>query len=321
MQIIKLQPIFKERIWGGRKLEKVYNYEIPDGNVGECWAISGHPNGSSNIINSPYDQTTLDQLYEKNKVSLFNNDKSEKFPLLIKILDANDDLSVQVHPDDTYARINENDLGKTECWYVLDANDDAKIIDGHTANYKDEFLKRLSSNDLSLWHEKHIKKGDFISIPSKKVHAIGKGCLIYEVQQSSDTTYRIYDYDRVQNDGTKRQLHLDKALDIIDIPSIFIDSSIKVDKKPHFTKTTFIRNDYFEFDLIDITDSIDLVINRYQLCSVLEGEGIINNNLPVSKGDHFILCDIQKPHKINIDGHMKLTMIQRPLDQLSKCSE
>lgn len=317
MKILQLQPIFKERIWGGRKLEKVFNYIIPNGHIGECWAISGHQNGSSKIISAPYDHLTLDQLYEKYNVDLFNNDKSEKFPLLVKILDANDDLSIQVHPDDDYAKINENDLGKTECWYVLDANDDAKIIDGHTANHKEEFLKRVENNDLTLWHEKHIKKGDFISIPSKKVHAIGKGSLIYEVQQSSDTTYRIYDYDRIQQDGSKRQLHLNKALDIIDIPSTFMDPTIQVEQKPHLVKTSFIKNDYFEFDLLELTDSIDLMIDRYQLCSVIEGEGLINENLHVSKGDHFILCDIQEGQKINIKGHMKLTMIQRPLNQLS----
>lgn len=316
MRILKLEPIFKQRIWGGRQLEKTFDYTIPEGNVGECWAISGHKHGASKIISAPYHQLTLDQVYEKYKNELFNHDKSDQFPLLIKILDANDDLSIQVHPDDAYAQTYENDLGKTECWYVLDASKNAKIIDGHNASNKDEFLDRLKHNDLTLWHEKEIKKGDFISIPSKKVHAIGKGALIYEVQQSSDTTYRIYDYDRKQADGTKRQLHLDKALDIIDIPSTYIDPSIEVKKLQNATKTTFIKNEYFEFTLLDISDSMSHIIDRYQLCSVIEGEGLINDTLSVRKGDHFVICDIHETSKLSLSGHMKLTLIQRPTQQL-----
>ena len=143
-KIIFLEPVFCERIWGGRNLES-FNFSIPQGNIGEAWVIAAHDNGSSKIINGQLAGLTLKEAYEK-QPTLFTEKTYDKFPLLIKILDASDNLSVQVHPEDDYARVNENgELGKTECWYVLDAKEDAKLVYGHTAKTKEEFDSKIDT--------------------------------------------------------------------------------------------------------------------------------------------------------------------------------
>ncbi|AUD64609.1 hypothetical protein BK011_02530 [Tenericutes bacterium MZ-XQ] len=313
MEILFLEPIFKERIWGGQKLKKVFNYPIKDKPIGECWAISGHQHGSSKVLNGPYEGMKLDDLFSNFKTQLFNNDPSDRFPLLVKILDANDDLSIQVHPDDQYAMTHENDYGKTECWYVIDADEDAIIIDGHYALTKQEFIEKIKQNDLSLWKTRQIKKDDFIYIPAKKVHAIGKGSLIYEVQQSSDTTYRIYDYDRKDDHGKKRDLHLDKALDVIDLPSKDIDVDVKFINHESYDLYHYIKNEYFELTRVDVKQSFVLKTHKYQLCSVLEGHGYVNNH-EIKKGDHFILTGQERVEEIVFKGNMRIMMTQRPYE-------
>ena len=192
-KIVFLEPVFCERIWGGRNLES-FNFDIPKGNIGEAWVVAAHDNGSSKIVNGELAGLTLKEAYAKNP-QLFTEKKYDKYPLLIKILDASDNLSVQVHPEDDYARVNENgELGKTECWYVLDAKKDSKLIYGHTAKTKEEFNDKINREQWQeLFIEEEVKAGDFFYIPAGTLHAIGEGILIYEVQQNSDTTYRVYD--------------------------------------------------------------------------------------------------------------------------------
>ncbi|MBP9743421.1 MAG: class I mannose-6-phosphate isomerase [Burkholderiales bacterium] len=197
MQLFFLNPVFKERIWGGTKLYDNFNFPIPSMHTGECWAISAHKNGETTLKNGEFAGYPLSQIWRE-QPQLFGNDKAVgEFPLLIKILDANADLSVQVHPDDIYARKMENDRGKNECWYILDAKPDAKIIYGHKAASIDNFKQlALSGKWTELLTTLTVKPGDFFDVPTGTVHAIGSGILILEVQQSSDTTYRLYDYDR-----------------------------------------------------------------------------------------------------------------------------
>lgn len=311
MEIIFLEPIFKERIWGGTKLKEVFKYPSDGNHVGECWAISAHKNGSNRVKNGIYKGITLDELYQSHKKELFNDDSSPFFPILIKILDANDDLSIQVHPDDAYALEYEKDFGKTECWYVIDAKANAKIINGHNATSKTEFIKKIKENDLSLWKYRSIKKDDFISIPAKKVHAIGSGVLIYEVQQSSDTTYRIYDYDRVSKDGTKRDLHIEKALNIIDIPSkddVVVENKIQTSS---FDLYEYIKNEYFELKRVDVKDVYTFKSKQYHLCSILDGYGKVNG-YELKKGDHFIMLGNKIERDISFVGKMKLMITKRP---------
>ena len=310
MKLLFVEPQFKERIWGGRKLETVLDYQIPKGLIGEAWVISGHHHGQSKILNGSYKGQYLGDVYQAHKKELFNDDPSKTFPLLVKILDASKDLSIQVHPDDAYALEYEHEYGKTECWYVLGVEKDTKIIDGHTANSKQEFIEKIEKNDLSLWHEREIKKGDFISIPARKVHAIGGGALIYEVQQSSDTTYRIYDYDRVDQQGKKRELHLKQALDVIHIPDIVESNQTKVFETPEAKRFTYLENEYFKVSRLELDGTYQCSTDQYMLISILSGSGRINDQA-VKQGDHIVVCDIHGLDNVNYTGSMALMITER----------
>ncbi|GGB43608.1 mannose-6-phosphate isomerase, class I [Lentibacillus populi] len=218
---IFLKPVLQERIWGGSKLSTLYGYEIPSDKTGEAWVISAHDNGPSMITNGPLAGKTLADAWKEHG-ELFNKreDNKEAFPLLVKILDADDDLSVQVHPDDQFAReVEDQPYGKTECWYVLHAEPGAEIVLGHHAKSKEELASRMNNGEWDkLLKHVSVKAGDFIYVPSGTIHAIGKGIVILETQQSSDITYRVYDYDRVGADGHKRELHLERAKEVITVP-------------------------------------------------------------------------------------------------------
>ena len=191
-----LKPYFQEKMWGGKRLKTEFGYEIPSDTTGECWAISAHPHGPAVIENGPYQGLNLAELWQQHR-EVFGNAKGDVFPLLTKILDARDDLSVQVHPDDAYALKHEGELGKTECWYVLAADEGAEMIYGHYAQTKAELKQLIEAGDWQhLLRRVPVKAGDFLYVPSGTVHAIGKGIMVLETQQSSDTTYRLYDFDR-----------------------------------------------------------------------------------------------------------------------------
>ena len=306
--IIFLEPVFAERIWGGRNLEK-FNYTIPEGNIGEAWVIAAHENGSSLIKNGELKGLTLKEAYEK-RPELFTKKKYDKFPLLVKILDASDYLSVQVHPEDDYARVNENgELGKTECWYVLDAKENAELIYGHTAKTKEEFNRSIDEEKWDdLFIREKVKKGDFFYIPAGTLHAIGAGNLIYEVQQNSDTTYRVYDYDRTDKDGNKRELHIEKTKDVTTVPFEKVVTNPKEEKVGESTITYLANEKYFSVFKINVIEQIVIEKNKTgNLFTVLEGDGSvviegIKHN--VKKGDSFILtteCD-----SYTLEGNMFL---------------
>jgi mannose-6-phosphate isomerase len=294
LQPLFLKPVFKERIWGGTALATQFDYDIPTEQTGECWAISAHPNGPSMIENGPYAGMSLDQLWKK-QPELFGNPTEEVFPLLTKILDANADLSVQVHPEDEYAKINENgDLGKTECWYILDCKEGADMIFGHNARSKEELIQQINEGKWNeLLRRIKIKPGDFFYVPSGTIHALCEGTLVLETQQSSDTTYRVYDYDRRDGDGNLRELHLDKAIDVTTVPHQETGVIPRVEKREHVTVTTFVESDFFSVYKWTIegkaTFSTD---DRYLLVSVIDGDGTLihaGEHYPLKKGTHFIL--------------------------------
>lgn len=210
-------PIFHEKIWGGRRLATDFGYEIPDGPIGECWAISAHPNGDCVVAGGAWDGLHLSELWEGHR-ELFQGAEGDRFPLLIKIIDAKDNLSVQVHPDDVYAGEHENgSLGKRECWYVLSADDDATIVVGQHAHDRAEFAQMVEEGRWDdLLNEVPCRAGDFFPIEPGTIHAIQGGTMILETQQSSDVTYRVYDYDRVGSDGKPRDLHLSQSMDVTD---------------------------------------------------------------------------------------------------------
>ena len=195
LQPLFFEPVFKERIWGGEQL-KSFGYELPSTQTGECWAFAAHSNGQSIVKNGEYKGLSLGELWEDQR-QLFGNIAGDRFPLLTKILDAAQDLSVQVHPDDEYGLKHEGDLGKTECWYIIDCEEGAQIIYGHTAQTREDLATMIHEGKWDeLLTKVPVKPGDFFFVPSGTVHAIGAGIVILETQQNSDTTYRVYDYDR-----------------------------------------------------------------------------------------------------------------------------
>ena len=196
MELLFMEPVFKEAIWGGTKLRDVFGYEIPSDTTGECWAVSAHKNGDCRIAGGMYDGRLLSSLWEE-KPELFGNYPGDQFPLLVKIIDAKADLSIQVHPDDAYAKVHENgSLGKTECWFILDCKENATLVVGHNAKTKEELEQMIHEGRWKEFiREIPIKPGDFIQIDPGTVHAIKGGTLLLETQQSSDITYRVYDYD------------------------------------------------------------------------------------------------------------------------------
>lgn len=294
MQPLFLKPNFKERIWGGVALEKEFSYAIPSEKTGECWAISAHPNGPSVIENGPYAGKALDELWQEHP-ELFGHPKEEVFPLLTKILDANMDLSVQVHPDDAYAKVHENgELGKTECWYILDCKEDADMIFGHNAKTKEELVVQTGQgNWQELLRRVKIKPGDFFYVPSGTIHALCEGTLVLETQQSSDTTYRVYDYDRQDDNGNLRELHLEKAIEVTTVPHQETVSHPIVETRDNVEITTFVKSDFFSVYKWDIKGKATFTSeNKYLLLSVIEGDGILaysGENYPLKKGTHIIM--------------------------------
>ena len=287
-----LQSVMQEKIWGGTKLRDEFGYEIPSDKVGEYWAISAHPNGVSSIKNGRYAGQKLDELYAEHR-ELFGNRPEQVFPLLTKILDANDWLSVQVHPDDAYGLKHEGELGKTECWYVIAADDDAEIIYGHHAKTKEELREQIEAKNWDqLLTKVKVKAGDFFYVPSGTMHAIGSGILILETQQSSDTTYRVYDFDRKDDAGNLRELHLEKSIDVLNIgePANSRPVNLQVD---NLSSTLLVANNFFAVYKWVLTGHADFTKTvDYTLNSVLNGQGqltVDGQTYPIRKGDHFIL--------------------------------
>ncbi|GAD46484.1 phosphomannose isomerase [Streptococcus anginosus T5] len=287
-----LQSVMQEKIWGGTKLRDEFGYKIPSDKVGEYWAISAHPHGVSTIKNGRFAGMGLDQLYAEHR-ELFGNSSEPVFPLLTKILDANDWLSVQVHPDDHYAMEHEGELGKTECWYVIAADEGAEIIYGHNAKSREELRQQIEKKEWDkLLTKVPVKAGDFFYVPSGTMHAIGLGILILETQQSSDTTYRVYDFDRKDDEGNLRELHLEKSIDVLNISAPANSRPVTV-KADDLMSTLLVASDFFAVYKWEVSGKVDIEKTAaYLLVSVLAGRGVLTvdgETYPIAKGDHFIL--------------------------------
>lgn len=287
--ILFMEPIFKSMIWGGSRLRTVFSYDIPNDHTGECWAISAHPNGDCTIKNGMYMGKTLSWLWD-NCRHLFGNRAEREFPLLIKIIDANKDLSIQVHPDDSYANsYMPGSYGKTECWYILECDEDASIVIGHNAKDKDELRCMIKENRWNeLIRSQPIKKGDFFQIRPGTVHAIKAGTMLLETQQNSDITYRLYDYDRLDN-GKPRQLHIKESIDVINCPHMDIPSDSIIRKNKSGEIVELIKDKHYTVLRISIDGEMVLKQDKdFMNFSIINGEGVIDNKA-ISKGDHFIL--------------------------------
>lgn len=296
-----------DRIWGGTKLRDVFAYNIPSDTTGEYWAISAHPNGVSTVTNGRYQGQPLNTLYTQ-EPALFGNPKEEVFPLLTKILDANDWLSVQVHPDDAYGREHEGELGKTECWYIISAEEGSEIVYGHQAKSKEDLRAMIEAGAWDdLLTRVPVKAGDFFYVPSGTMHAIGKGILILETQQSSDTTYRVYDFDRKDVNGNLRDLHIEKSIDVLTIgkPENSVPATIVLD---NMVETTLVSTPFFTVYKWVTSQMVDMKqAAPYLLVSVLKGQGklyVDQKAYELEKGMHFILPNDVKSW--SFDGQLEM---------------
>ena len=317
MYPIKFKKCFIDKVWGGRAFETVLGMTLPENRqIGESWEVSSHKNGMSVVENGIFKDITLENLVEKYGAELLGKDVSErfsgKFPLLIKYLDVNDRLSVQVHPSDDYALRVEGEFGKSECWYIIDASEDAKLILGLKGEMtRETFLEKSKNKDFkNMFNEVSVKKGDFINITPGVVHASLEGSvLLCETQQNSDTTYRIYDFDRTVN-GVPRPLHLEKAADVInfgEIPVVTSEETRQNIKLRNCVKQELVRCKYFNVDKLKINGIFhDEISENFKVYSILEGEGnIIYNDekYPARKGDtYFIPANLN----VSVDGEVEI---------------
>ena len=311
MQPIFLKPVLQEKIWGGSKLQTQFNLELPNESIGEAWCISAHPNGVSTVTTpASYQGLGLDELYEKHP-ELFGEDHPTPFPLLIKILDANDDLSVQVHPDDSYASAHEGqgELGKTECWYIISAEPGASIIYGHHAQSREEFEAMVEDGNWDgLLRRIEVKAGDFFYVPHGTIHAIGAGIVILETQQNSDTTYRVYDYDRRDKQGQLRDLHLKQSADVTQFPHQDAETTLSVQKDEQSSASHLLTNEYFSVYKWQTAGEMTIDLPKaYYLVTVIEGSGELildDQSYPLQLADSFIIPN--GVDQINLFGSMTL---------------
>lgn len=287
---IFLVPVCMHNIWGGVKLREEFGYPVEGNNIGECWGISAHPEGDGIVRDGEYEGKKLSELWAGHP-ELFGNLQYDRYPLLTKIIDAQDDLSIQVHPNDDYARVNENgSLGKTECWYIMGCKEDATIVIGHNAKTEEELKEMVAEGKWQeLIREIPIHKGDFIQIDPGTVHAIKADTLILETQQNSAITYRLYDYGRLQN-GKSRELHIDKSLDVITVPAKSAEDSVKsISDLPENELNQIYSCEKYTVFKMDVNGSASFEQSfPFLAASVLEGEGSVDGN-KLRKGDHFIL--------------------------------
>ncbi len=275
---LKLKPVFKETIWGGDRLKKEFSKKCDLKRLAESWELTCRKDEMNLIANGRYAGMTLGEY-----IGDFND-----FPLLVKLIDANDRLSIQVHPDDDYARKNENTgYGKTEMWYIVDALPGAQIVYGLKGQFnRDEFSKAISSGSLQgLLNYTDVHKGDVFFIPSGYVHAIGSGIIIAEIQQSCDITYRVYDYDRTDASGNKRELHVEKALDVI--RNFDKDEIDKLQFSNGAGENVIVNCKYFRVRKITADTVID-ASDRFAHILCLSGSGKIGGEI-ISKGDSFFI--------------------------------
>jgi mannose-6-phosphate isomerase len=302
---LKFKPILKDKIWGGNKLKSILNKKDASDTCGECWEISDVDKDVSIVSNGFLAGNNLRELTEIYMDDLLGekvfDDYGNQFPLLVKFIDAKDKLSIQVHPDDAMAKEEDNSNGKTEMWYIVENEPEAQLITGFNQKVdKDLYLKNLQNNSLpEILNWEKVQKGDVFYLPAGRIHAIGEGILLVEVQQSSDITYRIFDWNRTDSEGKPRELHTDKALKAIDFN--FYDK-YKTDYKIEINKTTnIIDSPYFMVNHLQFDQPVEKdynLIDSFVIYIGIEGKFFINplegNPVEVKKGECVLIPAILK---------------------------
>ena len=281
MEILKLQPVGKDYLWGGTRLLDEYGKKINLTPLAETWECSVHPDGLSIVANGKYKDWTLADVFKRHPEYLGSKVKNGELPIMVKFIDAKQDLSIQVHPDDEYARKFEHQNGKTEMWYVIDAEKGASLIYGFQHKVTEDILRNAVITGTLAKHLQKVPvhKGDVFYVPAGMVHGIGAGILLAEIQESSNVTYRVYDYDRIDKNGNKREIHFDKAVRIMDM-----GITPEVKQRPHMIKhypgcsrELLCRCKYFEVEKIQVTKgfSFSVMEQSFQVLMCLDGYGQI----------------------------------------------
>lgn len=300
-KILVLSAPLKEVIWGGDYFKKELNLTDNE-KIGEMWSCSGHKGNMSYILNGEFKGKTLREVFLSNR-HLFNNSSLDEFPILVKLIATSDKLSVQVHPDDEYAKRNENQYGKTEGWLILDRQDDSSIIVGHNAKNKEELIEYINKDDFNgLLNEIKVNPGEFYPIPSGTIHALGKNLVLLEVQQSSDVTYRFYDYHRKDKDGNERPLHIEKAIEVTDYNK-YDQEVINIFKE----KTNIIwDNEFFKVEYLEVNEKEKLLNNNnYCIVTVIDGRINVEDNF-INKGESFVVTALS--NKVLLEGKAKVVV-------------
>ena len=296
---LKFETIFKDKIWGGQKIKTVLGKDFGNlPNCGETWEISGVKGNESVVLEGVLKGKSLPQLIEEFKGELVGESVYQQFgnefPLLIKFIDANDDLSIQVHPDDVLAKKRHNSFGKTEMWYVFQADKGANLITGFNQPLtRESYLKAFNSGKLmDILNKETVSEGDVYFLPAGRVHTIGKGLFIAEIQQTSDITYRIYDFDRVDDKGNKRELHVEEALDAIDY-NYYPEYKTKYQDKTN-EAVSLVNCQYFETNKLSCTEKITRTYTHdsFTILICFEGSLVLNSevgDLNIKKGEAILI--------------------------------
>ena len=281
MQIFKLQPVGKDYLWGGTRLREEYGKKMDMVPLAETWECSVHPDGPSVVTNGDFKGETLAEVLNHHPEYLGTKVKNGQLPILVKFIDAKKDLSVQVHPNDEYARKYEGDNGKTEMWYVIDADEGAQLIYGFQHKVTEQILRDAINTGTLDKHLQKVKvyKGDVFYVPAGTIHGIGAGILVAEIQESSNVTYRVYDYERVDKYGKKRKLHFDKAVQIMNM-DVEPDAKQKLRIVKYYlgcSRELLCRCKYFDEERIQVTKAFSFSVHEesFQILMCLDGEGQI----------------------------------------------
>lgn len=310
---LKFTPLFKYRIWGGEKLKTILHKDYTEENIGESWEISGIKNDETLVSEGSLKGKSLEQLIKTFKGAIVGDNVytifGDTFPLLIKFIDAKKPLSIQVHPSNEIAKKRHNSFGKNEMWYVMEADDDAELIIGFDKNInKEEYEKHIeNSTILDVMHHENVNPGDTFYIPTGRVHAIGGGVMLAEIQQTSDITYRIYDYDRTDaKTGLKRELHNDLALDVIDY-KVYKSYKTYYDLNKN-TSNILVHSPYFKTNIVAIEGQMTFdysFIDSFVIYICVEGSlNISCNSLDYSlkTGETILVPSIFNELKLKSDG-------------------
>ena len=320
--IVKLDPAFKYNLWGGTKLRTVFGKKCDYDVIGESWELSAHPDGQSRIATGRYKGMLFnDYLSIIGKEALgWKCQAQDRFPVLIKFIDAKQALSIQIHPDDEYALENEGEYGKNEMWYVIDCEPDSYLYCGLSKEVsKEEIEERIKNNTITeVLNRIDVKPGDVVMVKAGTIHAIGAGILICEIQQNSNSTYRMYDYDRRDKFGNPRELHVAKALDVVDTKAYVKDnnSEVMLEENENYSQERLVQCKYFECFKYEIFKEVKLVVDEASFISVLfiAGEGNITEeasgeSMSYKAGDSFFISAGKRTVTISGNGSCIVTHV------------